>query len=56
MKSIREFAGDLAIGRATSVKLVEQALDRIEAYRQAGGAALVPVPSRQSPVPESPVV
>jgi aspartyl-tRNA(Asn)/glutamyl-tRNA(Gln) amidotransferase subunit A len=43
MKSIRELAGELATGGTTSVELTQQALSRIEAHREAGGAAYVSV-------------
>jgi aspartyl-tRNA(Asn)/glutamyl-tRNA(Gln) amidotransferase subunit A len=43
MKSIRELAIELDAGRTTSVKLIEQALERIAAYRQAGGVAYISV-------------
>ncbi len=43
MKTIRTLAAELQAGRTTSVKLVEQALERIAAYRGQGGAAYVSV-------------
>lgn len=43
MKTIRNLAADLQSGRTTSVKLVEQALERIDSYRAQGGAAYVSV-------------
>jgi aspartyl-tRNA(Asn)/glutamyl-tRNA(Gln) amidotransferase subunit A len=46
MKSIRELAADLDAGRTTSVKLVEQALERIEAHRRAGGVAYISVDAK----------
>jgi aspartyl-tRNA(Asn)/glutamyl-tRNA(Gln) amidotransferase subunit A len=46
MKSIRELANELDAGRTTSVKLIEQALERIEAHRQAGGVAYISVDAK----------
>ena len=43
MKTIRALAAELQAGQTTSVKLVEQALERIAAYRGQGGAAYVSV-------------
>ena len=43
MPTIRELAADLAAGRSTSVELVEQALGRIQAHRDAGGHAYISV-------------
>ncbi|WP_034292589.1 amidase [Herbaspirillum sp. RV1423] len=43
MKTIRALAAELQAGQTTSVKLVEQALERIAAYRGQGGAAYVGV-------------
>ena len=43
MKTIRALAAELQAGQTTSVKLVEQALERIAAYREQGGAAYVSV-------------
>jgi aspartyl-tRNA(Asn)/glutamyl-tRNA(Gln) amidotransferase subunit A len=43
MRTIRQLAADLASGTTTSVKLVEAALQRIDAHRSAGGAAYIEV-------------
>jgi aspartyl-tRNA(Asn)/glutamyl-tRNA(Gln) amidotransferase subunit A len=43
MKTIRTLAAELQSGACTSVRLVEQALERIAAHRAAGGAAYVHV-------------
>jgi aspartyl-tRNA(Asn)/glutamyl-tRNA(Gln) amidotransferase subunit A len=43
MKSIRELAADLDAGRTSSTRLVEQALARIQSYRNDGGAAYISV-------------
>src|SRR5450830_863685 len=43
MKTIRALAAELQSGQATSVKLVEQALERIASYRGQGGAAYISV-------------
>ena len=43
MKTILALAAELQSGQTTSVKLVEQALERITAYRGQGGAAYVSV-------------
>jgi aspartyl-tRNA(Asn)/glutamyl-tRNA(Gln) amidotransferase subunit A len=43
MKSIRELAADLNAGRTSSTRLVEQALARIQSYRNDGGAAYISV-------------
>ena len=39
LKTLHELAAALAAGKTTSVKLVEEALARIESYRDRGGAA-----------------
>ena len=43
MKTIRTLAAELQAGQTTSVKLVEQALERIASYREQGGAAYISV-------------
>jgi aspartyl-tRNA(Asn)/glutamyl-tRNA(Gln) amidotransferase subunit A len=43
MQSIRELAADLGTGRTTSVRLVEQALERIQSHRGDGGTAYISV-------------
>jgi aspartyl-tRNA(Asn)/glutamyl-tRNA(Gln) amidotransferase subunit A len=43
MKSIRELSIELDAGRTSSVRLIEQALERIEAHRNSGGLAYVSV-------------
>jgi aspartyl-tRNA(Asn)/glutamyl-tRNA(Gln) amidotransferase subunit A len=46
MRTIRQLAADLACGASTSVKLVEAALERIDAHRSTGGAAYIEVDGR----------
>src|SRR5450830_693772 len=48
MKTIRALAADLQSGASTSVQLVQQALERIEAYRGQGGAAYVSVDAERA--------
>ncbi len=48
MKTILSLQADLASGRATSVELVEQALDNINSYREQGGAAYLHVDAERA--------
>ena len=48
MKTLHELASALAAGRTTSVKLVEDALANIAAYRARGGAAYLEVNAEQA--------
>lgn len=43
LPTIAALAADLATGRTTSVALTEQALDRIDGHRNAGGTAFLEV-------------
>lgn len=47
-KTIRTLAAQLQAGTTTSVKLTEQALERIDAHRAAGGAAYVSVDAQRA--------
>lgn len=48
MKTIRTLAADLQTGKTTSVELVQQALARITAYREQGGAAYISVDAERA--------
>ena len=48
MKTIRVLAAELAAGKTTSVQLVTEALQRIEAHRAEGGAAYVRVDAEKA--------
>ncbi len=48
MKTVHELAAELAAGKTTSVKLVEDALARIDSYRAQGGAAYLEVDAQSA--------